>query len=177
MKKLFFALIIVAGCQQLKPESIRSSAYPDYEALMMEQVVLLNNSRAKKEVWLDGKREFKVMEMDSASWAKELSFLKEINPSQPEYVGALMKSGDELNQTLTLAKGERGVLKATSYSRSDVGYIQINAELHEDKDVYVHHRNISMKFEDGLVSEIAIDGYQKMMFKDTVRFRINVSVD
>lgn len=177
MKKLFFTLIIVAGCQQLKPESIRSSIYPDYEALMMEQVVLLNNTRAKKEVWLDGKREVRVMEMDSTSWAKELSFLKEINPNQPEYVGALKKSGDELNLTLTLAEGERGVLKATSYSKSDAGYIEINAELHEDKDVYVHHRDISMKFESGLLSEITIDGYQKMMFKDTVRFKILVAVD
>lgn len=174
---VFGVLVIVTGCQQLKPESVSIPDYPDYGRLMEDQIELLRNSRTKKEVWLDGRSEVKVMNMDSAKWEKELSFLKEINPNQPEYVGAFEKTGDELNQTLSLASGERGALKQTSYSRSDEGFNNISAIFHEDKDVYVHHREISLNFKDGILESLNIDGYQKMMFNDTVRFRINLEVN
>lgn len=168
---------MASSCQKLKPESVNIPEYPDYAALMVEQVELLQNSRAKKEVRLEGKSEIRVLDMDSANWATELSFLKEINPNQPEYVGAFEKSGDELSQTLTLAAGENGALKQTTFSRNDNGFINISAIFHEDKDVYVHHRDIEMHFKDGVLNALQIDGYQKMMFKDTVRFQIKLAID
>lgn len=170
-------LLILTGCQKLKPSEVRIPEYPDYSVLLSDQVALLGKQQVKKEVWLDGKSEIRVIKMDSASWTQELSFLKEINPNQPEYVGAFQKSGDELNQTLTLVVGENGALKKTSYSKSDIGYQQINAIFHEDKDVYIHHREIELKFQNGLLSSLQIDGYQKMMFKDTVKFRIKLQTN
>lgn len=167
-------LIVLSGCQMLSPDSIQVPEYPDYETVMLNQSDALRNHDAKKRVWLDGKSETKVLKMDSTKWAKELSFLKEINPNQSEYIGAFQKSGDEFNQTLTLAAGESGSLKKTSFSKSDIGYEKISATFHEDKDVYIHHREIELNFENGLISSLQINGYQKMMFKDTVRFRISI---
>lgn len=179
MKKLGIIACWIAfvGCQNLRPDSLRIPEYPDFEDLMIEQVDLLKTNRAKKEVWLDGKSEVQILSMDSTKWLKELSFFKEINPNQPRYIGVFAKSGDELNQTLTLAEGENGALKKTSFSRNDDGFEIIQASFHEDKDVYVHHREIEIRFEDGKLNSFRIDGYQKMMFKDTVRFRIKVEVN
>lgn len=178
MKKLFILLLItLISCQQLKPDTVRIPEYPDYAELMKDQVLLLGNRKIRKRVVLEGISEMQDLTMDSARWAKELAFLKEINPNQPEYVGAFEKSGDEINQILTLAAGENGALKMTSFSKSNAGFDQIYAVFHEDKDVYIHHKEMELSFVDGLLNNIQIDGYQKMMFKDTIRFRIEVEVD
>lgn len=171
-----FLLLAIAGCQKLKPDSVQIPEYPDYEALMEDQVELLRNKKMRKEVWLDGKSEIQVLNMDSTSWAKELSFLKEINPNQPEYVGAFEKVGDDISQTLTLSPGEKGTLKKTTFSRDTEGFSQISATFHEDKDIYIHHREIDLKFENGILKSLKVDGYQKIMFKDTTRFRIALEV-
>ena len=170
-------IVALVSCQRLKPESVQIPEYPDYATLMAEQVELLRNRDVKKEVWLEDKSEVKVLDMDSASWAEELSFLKEINPSQPEYIGAFEKSGDDLSQTLTLSVGEKGALKQTTYSRTENSFSRIKATFHEDKDVYIHHRDIEMSFKEGVLDALQIDGYQKMMFNDTVRFRISLEVN
>ncbi|WP_436514399.1 hypothetical protein [Ekhidna sp. To15] len=171
------ALLLFTGCQKLKPDSVQIPEYPDYAELMTSQAELLGNGKATKKVSLKGKNETHVLNMDSAKWVKELSFLKEINPNQPEYVGAFVKSGDELNQTLNLAEGENGPLKRTTFSIGDAGYEKVIAIFHEDKDVYIHHREIELNFADGLLRSFQIEGYQKMMFKDTVRFSVEVTVD
>lgn len=150
--------------------------YPDFEELMNNQASLLGKSRIKKTVWLEGQSEAKVLEMDSTRWAEELSFLEEINPNQTEYIGAFKKSEEENYQVLTLGAEEKGELKSVRFAKRESNYQSIGAVFHEDKDVYVHHRDIEMNFEEGVLNSFSIDGYQKMMFKDTVRFRIQVKV-
>ncbi|MEO9482819.1 MAG: hypothetical protein ABJG47_05210 [Ekhidna sp.] len=177
MKKIFIILIVASSCQKLKPESVSISDYPDYEELMIDQVELLANTKIRKEVWLDGKSEIQVLSMDSTSWMKELSFLKEINPNRPEYAGAFEKVEDQLNQTLVLKEGEKGALKKTTFSKDASYFLQINATFHEDKDLYIHHREIALAFENGVLNSLHIAGYQKMMFKDTVKFRIALTVN
>ncbi len=167
-------LVALAGCQKLKPESVSIPEYPDFEVLMQEQVAALGNTKIKKTVWLEGQSEVKVQDMDSSRWAEELSFMKEINPNQPEYVGAFEKSREGDLQVLTLGENESGPLKKVRYTKKGDGFERIHATFHEDKDVYVHHRDIKLSFEKGKLSSLNIDGYQKMMFKDTVRFRIEV---
>ncbi|MEO1255463.1 MAG: hypothetical protein AAFY41_11360, partial [Bacteroidota bacterium] len=67
---------------------------------------------------------------------------------------------------------ENGFYFLKKLTFSMLHFQEIKASFHEDKDVYIHHREISLKFSDGLLSSYQIDGYQKMMFKDTVRFKI-----
>ena len=178
MNKLSFILIFgLFSCQQLKPDTVRVPEYPDYENLMNTQVTLLANRKVRKTVTLGGDSEVKVLKLDSVKWTKELAFLKEINPNQPEYIGAFVKSGDASNQTLTLAAGENGALRSTSYAKSEAGFERISAVFHEDKDVYIHHRDIQLAFDDGVLHSVLIDGYQKMMFKDTIRFKIEIEVN
>lgn len=167
----------LAGCQKLTPESVNIPEYPDFEELMKDQVDLLGNTKITKEVRLERQNEVKVMEMDSTAWASELSFLKEINPNQPEYVGVFETSEESNYQILRLKSEESGALKQVKYAKSGAIYEKILATFHEDKDVYVHHRNIEMNFDEGILHSLKIDGYQKMMFRDTVRFSISIRLD
>ena len=169
---LLIFTIFFFGCKKLKPESISVPQYPDLEQLMIDQADLLDGRPIEKTVSLDDENEVNQLMLDSAKWIKELDFLEEINPNQPEYVGSFKKSvrGDEI--ALMLKEGEKGELKSLSYSLSGDQFQYIKASFHEDKDVYVHHREIEMNFKGGLLMDFKIDGYQKMMLKDTVRFGI-----
>ena len=129
-----------------------------------------------KEVWLDGQSESQNLKMDSIGWSAELSFLKEINPNQSEYVGGFDRKDSDGLTTLTLKSTESGALKKFSFASVNGEIISIQAIIHEDKDVYVHHRDISLKLADGEISGFKIDGYQKILLKDTIRFSINGSV-
>lgn len=177
MKKLIVALLVLSGCQKLKPEPVSIPEYPDFKVLMQEQVAALGNTKIKKTVWLEGQSEVKVQDMDSSRWTEELSFMKEINPNQPEYVGAFEKFREGDLQVLTLGKNESGPLKKVRYTKMGNDFERIHVTFHEDKDVYVHYRDIELSFEEGKLSSVNIDGYQKMMFKDTVRFRIALKVN
>ncbi|WP_421763824.1 hypothetical protein [Ekhidna sp.] len=177
-KRYYFVIIpLLFSCQKLKPESVQIPEYPDFKQLMVDQVDFLENKGIRKTVWLEGESETKTIDMDSAKWADELSFLQELNPNQPEYVGAFIKSNEAGYQVLTLGEKESGALKKVKFSRKNDWYSSIQITLHEDKDVYIHHREIEMSFEGGVLNSLQIDGYQKMMLKDTVRFGVEISVD
>ena len=50
MKKLIVALLVLSGCQKLKPESVSIPEYQDFKVLMKEQVDLLGKTKIKKTV-------------------------------------------------------------------------------------------------------------------------------
>ena len=144
---------------------------------MENQVNLLGGKQIKKKVSLGGQSEFKVIQMDSAELADELSFLKEMNPNQAEYVGAFEQSVESDMQILQLKASEQGPLKKVVYERDGDQFKTIQIVFHENKDVYVHHRDVEMEFKRGAISKIGIEGYQKMMFKDTVKFGISIEIN
>lgn len=151
------------------------SEYPDLEATLARQTAGITQISMEKEVTLDGKTERQMLVLDTVSWKKELSFLKEINPSLPEYVGAFKKSSADQTTHLVLKEGEKGSLKAFSYKKEN-NTLKIRATIHEDKDVYVHHREVVANFREGLLENYSIEGYQKIMLKDTMDFKITAKV-
>lgn len=179
--KILLGLIAISffSCEKLKPESVKIPDYPDLEQVFNEQVQLLRKRSLNKEVWLDGKSESKLLEMDSILWKKELSFLKEINPNTPEYVGAFERSSiinkNEIH--LILNSDEKGELKKFSYTLEEETYSTIKATIHEDKEVYSHHREFDLSFEKGLLKSYEINGYQKIVLKDTIAFRIKGTLE
>jgi len=170
------AILIFAGCERMKPDVSQVPSYAEIDTLLTSQFDLLYKKSLIKEVWLDGQSESQDLEMDSLGWRAELSFLKEINPNQPEYVGAFDKEESKNIIVLVLGEKESGSLSTFSFSREKGDITSIEATIHEDKDVYVHHRDISLTLTGGRIREYQIDGYQKIMLKDTIRFRIRGSV-
>jgi hypothetical protein len=177
VNRFFILLIVLFGCEKLKPESVNIPDYPNLEETFNQQIQLLGTKKLTKEVWLDGKSESKIIEMDSILWKKELSFLKEINPNTPEYVGAFEKLEDEFGTQLTLMPDEKGELKKLTYVLDTKKYVLIKATIHEEREVYVHHREFNVTFENGLLKSYRISGYQKIMLKDTIEFRITGEVN
>ena len=169
-------LVAMVGCQKLKSEVAAIPEYPDLQEMYLDQVNRLAAFQFQKEVILDGKKEVKIMVMDSSSWKKELSFFHEINPNQPEYVGSFSKGTVDRQISYVLKKGENGILKKLDLIGNEDNYNALFAIIHEDKNIYVHHREIEVRLEKGLISSFKIKGYQKMILKDTIRFGITGTV-
>ncbi|MEP5613287.1 MAG: hypothetical protein ABJP45_13630 [Cyclobacteriaceae bacterium] len=169
------SIMFLAGCG-MQPNLDTVSNYVEIDSLLTTQFDLLYKKSLVKEVWLDGQSESQELAMDSLDWRTELSFLKEINPNQPEYVGGFAGDDSDDLTTLALKSSESGALKKFSFASKNGKINSIQAIIHEDKDVYVHHRDINLKLENSEIVEYQIDGYQKIMLKDTIWFRIQGSV-
>ena len=165
-------LFIFIGCQKMKPESVTLLKYPDLKILMVEQVKMLNGKSIEKTVSLNEKSESHTTTFDSLQWLNELDFLKEINPNQSKYVGAFEKIDNGYDVILNLKEKEKGILKYLKYAVTNRQFDYISATLHEDRNVYVHHQEISMKFVNNELSTYEINGYQKMILQDSVKFSI-----
>ena len=166
LKTLFF---LIVGCSQFKPETGGTKPYPRLDSLLSQNQPT-SKTVLMKTVWLDESTESKEIALDSVGWASEFSFLEEINPNQAEYVGAF----DELLSNgffLSLKEGENGSLKKLSVLETD-STTSIVALIHEDKDIFVHHREIELILEDGIISSYRIDGFQKILYKDTIKFSV-----
>jgi len=166
-------LFILLACQKVKPEHVSIPEYPDLEEFYLSQARSLEKSALEKTVSLEGQRETNTFEMDTTEWKEELSFFKEMNPDQSEYVGVFNVKQDNVSKTLSIKEGENGILKKLALEKDGKSYSSISATVHEDKDVYIHHREIEVILENGLIKSFEIKGYQKMLFKDTVRFGIS----
>ncbi len=165
-------LLLFAGCQKIKPEQVSIPEYPDLRKLHVYQAQLLHTSTLLKTVELDDKREEKSFSMDSTKWLEELAFMKELNPNLPEYVGVFAIEKNDNEMTLTLKKDEKGILKELNVSKAKDQFKRISGIIHEDKDVYSHHKEITVSFNNSTVKSYEITGYQKILLMDTVRFTI-----
>lgn len=174
---LILFLGLFTGCQKVKPATYEQPKYLDFETLQLQQAGILKGLGVEKRVSLDDKQELQQFKYDSTDWVKELDFLSDINPNQAQYVGAFDEWVDADTIKLTLKAGESDGLKQLFYLHSEEGIRFIHALFHEEKDVYVHHRNIILNFEEGRLLDYRISGYQKMIFNDTVTFEVSVRID
>ena len=162
------------GCKPFQSDSVNNT-YPEIDDLLNNQLGNLYLKGLEKNVQLDGEEESKVLSPDSAQWVKELSFLKEINPNSPKYVGAFIKEEIPNGYQLLLKDGEKNNLKSIVFTKQDK-LSQIEAVVHESKDIFTHHKNINLDFSDGLLQSYQVDGYQKIATKDTIRFKIEAQI-
>lgn len=169
-------VLLASACDWMKPTEITSARYPESNVLLTNQTDLLEGKVVNKKVWLDVGSEAKSQTMDTTFLKRELAFLKEINPNQAEYVGAFEETNNDGKLVLVLGAEERGSLKRFEIQEQGTNTL-ISATIHEDKDVYIHHREIALRFSNQVLAEYTIEGYQKIILKDTVRFRIKGEIE
>jgi hypothetical protein len=162
--------VVLVSCQ---PNELRVSEYADLQSYFETQRTPL---KIKKEVWLDNQAEKMTLNPTDEEWEKELAIFKEIDPQLSDYTGAFIEEINGDQTTLTLKEGENGSLKKASFMINDGQVTSIKAEVHEDKQVYIHHKSIQVLFRDNNIKTYRVDGYQKMLFKDTVFFKIRAIV-
>ncbi len=168
---LILPILILTSCGNVATNSVAVTTYPEIEELLSSQILLIDGNQLEKEVTLDGETESRKLIPDSASWARELAFLKEINPNQSGYVGAFDEIRDGNSVVLKLKEDEKGSLTDFSIIPTD-SLVSITSTIHENKDVYVHHKEVVVSFFNEKIKDYQVTGYQKILLKDTIRFEI-----
>ena len=179
MKNFFLLLVlsqlVFCSCGRLSPDMIEVPHYPAIEAVYAKQVEQLANRKLIKTVTLGTQTETDTLTLDSARWIAELSFMKELFPNTPEYVGVFDVSEMDNQVTLRLKPTESGILKKLLVMNPKE-YVAISATVHDFNYFYVDHREVNIKLEDGLIASFEILGYQKMLLKDTIKFSISGTI-
>ena len=163
---------LLSNCGGLTPTVVEVSSYTEVDSLLSRQYHKVG-ARLEKVVQLGKERESKTLDMDSVGWKKELAFLEEINPNRPEYVGAFIEESSANSLSLTLKPEEKGSLKKLSYVKESGYIISLQATVHENKDVYVHHKEIKIQFNNGVITSYQVHGYQKTLIKDSTFFSVD----
>lgn len=172
----FLVMTLFVSCSQSNREQVMTSMPYSSLGETLKSQYDRSNLQVEKRVKLDDKEETKVLSMDSIKWGKEISFLDEINPNRPEYVGAFVETIDPSKMQLKLKAEEKGALKQLIVEKNGEEIKRIVATIYEDKEIYSHKREVSIAFRDNLISKYLISGYQKMLFKDTIYFEIEGSI-
>lgn len=176
MRYLNALFMLIFSCAQVDQEKVLDSYYPKVDTLIKSQFDRGYPVSLSKIVSLDGKSEQQNLSLDSAGWAKELVFLSEINPNHPAYIGTFSENKMDNFLSLKLNPDEKGAL--TLFSLETGKNIQtINATIHENKEVYIHHKDIKVTFREGVITSYEIDGYQKIVLKDSIFFTIKAMIN
>lgn len=168
------------ACQENREAFKELQAYYDLDSLVDAQVRELHQGqhRLVKQVAMDSEREEKAIVPDSAGWAREFIIVRDFNLNKPFYVGAyeVVHNGDTTQYTLK--KGEDAPVKQMSIIMGAEGLLAgISGTYQESNAVFDHTRHLQLSFMAGLLDEYSISGFQKMILRDSVNYRIIGTVE
>lgn len=176
MRGIFFLLItiLIGSCAENKKAARDLRVYFDLDSLLDQQVIKLSEGGfvVEKTVTMDGESETQTGVFDSAGWAGAFAIVRDFDLNKPYNVGAYTetRSGGTLNYELTDKTLDAPVQYFTLVDSDSL--LEISSEYFEDKSIYQHRRKLHLKFKDDLLVKYEIRGFQKMVMKDTIYYRI-----
>jgi hypothetical protein len=187
MKYVVWALVpfclAMAGCSGGTENEDKIKTYFDVQSLFVGQPTLLRNLTFTKKANIDGQSEEKAVSFDSLGWAKELAMFANMDINKAVYVGAY-----EIEETKT-EKGKEISYKRKPGTVSGVVWITVEFDkqgnplrfsglFQEQNALYQNERKLSADFAlnngKAVLSSYTIKGYQKILMKDTVQYKIEL---
>ncbi len=184
---LVVALAWLGACTAREKKYIK--AYTDLDSLVTAQVTALQGEKKdlRKKAWLNEVGSDTTYKPDSLAWANELSIFRQLDAlNKPTFRNAYV------SETGTDTKSNLTVLSLTSNKNSTVPYIRfyylnkpanlkkVEARFEESNALYATYRDMEMHFEEingkPLLKSFRIEGTQKMMLADSVRFGMEAEV-
>ncbi|GAB4187597.1 MAG: hypothetical protein OHK0057_24050 [Thermoflexibacter sp.] len=175
---MFF--LVIEACSPTSSSKENEKRYFDLASFVQEQVDKLSNQSllVEKKIYLDGKQQ--EIFSDSINWAKELALFREADLNSPSLVGSYDIKEDKQARTLSyLAKEDRLRVREIQLVLGGDGSIE-NINIEEVKIVYAENnqlyeisRKMSMKVKNEQLHAYTIQGFQKVIFKDSMVYEIN----
>jgi hypothetical protein len=176
----FFILSLIA-CQQDRQVKNQANAYYSIDSLIKAQVEALNNVKMmlEKTVEMDGQSEIQLISADSVNWLEELQLFISLDLNKPRYLGAINVEKDQNGVSYTPRSGEKIPVQLLRIEMENEQLVWIKGIYLDDdaKSVYTTGRQFKLLFVNNLIKSYEIRGYQKMALNDTVRFRIQGTIN
>lgn len=176
MIKIIIPLLILAICSCVEPKANIGNYY-DLEAELDNQIVVLSgrNYQLKKTVRIAEANESHTFDPDSTDWKKHLDILKKFSPAIPSLVGSFEINRVGESEVYTLKENAKSDLKYFSIVSSGSNMV-IEGTVLESRTIYEDFRKVEILFEDKILSKFKLEGYQKMILKDTIYYTIEAEV-
>jgi hypothetical protein len=165
----------------------RLTVFYDFDSLIHAQVIQLTSMQPvlKKEADIDGKREVvEIDKTDSSKWAKELDIFRQLNLNDKilnerryEIQKDLPDATSNLRICQYIAKTDLPLSLVRIYYEGKLENIRkVEGFFRESNGLYSSSRFLSMELTDindqALLTGYSIEGNQKMMLGDSVKFKI-----
>jgi len=185
MRNLFFLILFAYFFQSCTPPAIENNAenqYFDMDSLVSDQILLLSESKrtALKTVEIDGEKEAVEISPDQDQWKKELIGLLDFDIKKSRYLGAFDIEKNSIKESYQLKAKENAPIKSLFIEKEKNGTIKkLTGKIQDDEAsmVYTTCQVYEVQFSEGIIAEIDLIGYQKMVTKDTVFYRVNIKIE
>jgi len=177
---LVLVIVLLSSCSQ-KPGSVTKTFY-DIDSLVSVEINSLKTSGhgLKKSVEIDGKKEQTTFVPDSLEWVHELDVFRQLDQiNKASFRDAYVVTDTrDTNSNLSVReiKANRPVpvsLVRFYYLRTPKDLRKIEATWTEENTLYLNNRRMTMEMDDKhVVNHYRIEGIQKMVMNDSVRFVI-----
>ena len=184
--KIITLLIICVSCNIENNTPGKIKLYFPVDSVLIQQKELLEelNPVLQKVAWVDQKMDTTTMRLDSAGWAKEMQIFDDISINKPALRDSYLKDTVNSNNGISINYSAREDLKEDL----EIEYMHIHFDpkkqlkkielLYKEKSsLYKAKRLMELNFsEKERFSSYHVEGYQKIVLKDTIRYRINASI-
>ena len=121
--------------------------------------------------------------LDTTQWSKELKIFRAHDINKPVLIDAyetreeLDGNGAKTIQHQLIDQSQTGILDLGVSYDPEGRITGLESSYQEDNLLYSNFRNVSMTFGSAGLSGYAVEGYHKIMFKDTVYYHIITEVE
>lgn len=176
-------LIVSSSCTQQSAKR-EINAYFDVDSLFTDQVYLLDGVSFNKSAIIDGKSEKAQVIFDTTAWQKELAMYIGLDINKAALVGAYELTEEDTTTGKSISyrikqPDEAGVQWMQVTQNTDGKVTGFEALFLEENALYQNQRKLSATFsiENGnsVLEAYRIEGYQKILLKDTVNYTIEAT--
>ena len=171
---IFLALF---SCDHSLPSNDKGSGYFELQTLLDAQYLELSVSDRKieKEVSIDGESETLSIEPDTAIWRSELLVFEPFDPGKARFANAF--------QVTELKGGVRYEKKPDE--KQSLQWVEVfqegddlsfRAEIIEEASIYTLKKKVAFEIRSGILTNYALEGYQKMLLRDTSFFQLKATL-
>lgn len=189
---LLFVLSVssLSGCEGVVGNKVKNTGvYYDLVSLLDHQVVLLDalQPTVEKITVIDGNREVKAVQLDSAGWVRELEIFYGADINEPVLRDAYVReegiAGDSLNVITYRALDSQKVkidCLSVFYHHGEDSPAYVKALYKENNALYEAERILKLSFDDlqdpPVLRTYSIEGTQKMLMKDTISYKVEAKI-
>ncbi len=180
MRKSFYAclsLLILIACEAPVDQNATSD-YFSLQGLIDEQVELLSDGtlRVEKQIMVNQDQDQLQQTLDSTALRDELAIFNAFDPGRSQFKNAFEVLEQGSTTSFIKKQGEGQSLQWVKMEDLGNG-VKITGEILEETSIYVIQKHMDLLVSSGKVKSYSLQGFQKMLYKDTTFFAMKATVE
>ncbi len=172
----FLITLVCLSCE-VSVNQRSSTGHFELTRLIDDQVRKLgeNTLKSEKLVAVNSKIDRLQQDMDSTALKEELAVFEGFDPGKSRFKNAFDIIVAPGITTYEKKSNEDQSLKWVKVEDKG-GLLRITAEIIEETSIYTNQKRMDLRLESGMIKSYSLQGYQKMLFRDTTFFEMTTTI-